>query len=84
MLEEVVKLPMALVWLGPKFHRSTYRAQIGNSTLKWAFQMGLGILYCKAQSTAHLGLNELCPCLNYMTLWATTFMDEVGLHCFPC
>jgi hypothetical protein len=43
--------------------------------------MGLGTLYCKAQSTAHLGLNELCPCLNKMTLWATTFVGEVGRRC---
>jgi hypothetical protein len=38
--------------------------------------MGLGTLYCKAQSTAHLGLNELCPCLNYMTLWAAFHLER--------
>ena len=43
--------------------------------------MGLGTLYCEAQSVAHLGLNELCPCLNYMTLWAATFMGEVDRRC---
>ena len=47
-----------------KVYRPTCRAHIGNSTLEWAFQMGLGTLYCKAQSMAHLGLNELCLCLN--------------------